>query len=92
MEEQVKIAGGAGLQVSVVHASQKILDDENRRWRLNKRDDSMVVATNQGKADAVVSAGPTGALMTASMRYLGTLPGIERPVMGDRSWDCRRRH
>jgi glycerol-3-phosphate acyltransferase PlsX len=36
----------------------------------------------EGKADAVVSAGSTGAVMVCALQYLGALPGIERPVAG----------
>jgi glycerol-3-phosphate acyltransferase PlsX len=87
LEAQINSTGrDVALSVSIVHASQKILDNEEPAMAVfNKRDSSMVVATKlvkEGRADAVISAGPTGALMTASMRYLGTLPGIERPVMG----------
>ena len=47
-----------------------------------KRDSSIVVAFDflkQGKVDAVVSAGNSGAVMAAAMRYLGRLKGIARP-------------
>jgi glycerol-3-phosphate acyltransferase PlsX len=36
----------------------------------------------QGETDAVVSAGNTGAFMVAAMQQLGTLPGIDRPMVG----------
>ena len=35
----------------------------------------------QGKAQAFVSAGNTGAVMAASIMYLGRLRGIDRPVL-----------
>jgi len=35
-----------------------------------------------GEADAMISAGSTGALMVAALQYLGTLSGIERPMAG----------
>jgi len=35
-----------------------------------------------GKADAVVSAGNTGAVMTSAFFVLGRIPGIERPAVG----------
>jgi phosphate acyltransferase len=34
-----------------------------------------------GAADAVVSAGPTGALLTAAVLTLGSLPGVTRPAV-----------
>lgn len=36
----------------------------------------------QGKADAVVSAGHSGAAMAAALLRLGRLPGIDRPAIG----------
>ncbi len=36
----------------------------------------------QGQADAVVSAGHSGAAMAAALLRLGRLPGIERPAIG----------
>lgn len=35
-----------------------------------------------GEADAFVSAGSTGALLTGSLLIVGRLPGVERPVLG----------
>ncbi|RLG23138.1 phosphate--acyl-ACP acyltransferase, partial [Methanosarcinales archaeon] len=50
-----------------------------------KRDASVAVATRlvkEGKADAVVSAGPTGGVVAAALQFLGTVEGITRPVVG----------
>lgn len=47
-----------------------------------KKDSSMMVAIElikQGKADALVTAGNTGAAMAAATLHLGPLPGIKRP-------------
>jgi glycerol-3-phosphate acyltransferase PlsX len=49
-----------------------------------KRDASVNVAValvKQGKADAIVSAGNTGALMAAALFGLGRIKGIERPAI-----------
>jgi phosphate acyltransferase len=49
-----------------------------------KKDSSINVAVSlvkQGKADAVVSAGNTGALMASSLFGLGRVTGIERPAI-----------
>jgi glycerol-3-phosphate acyltransferase PlsX len=46
---------------------------------------SINVAVNlvkQGEADAVISAGHSGAVMAASLLRLGRLPGIDRPAIG----------
>ena len=50
----------------------------------SKRRASIVVATNlvrQGEADAVVSAGSTGATMAAAVFRLGRIDGIDRPAL-----------
>ncbi len=69
----------------IQHASQKVEMDEPVSHALrNKKDSSMRVAINQvkeGKAEACVSAGNTGALMATARFVLKTLPGIDRPAI-----------
>ncbi|MFV0519051.1 MAG: phosphate acyltransferase PlsX [Lachnospirales bacterium] len=50
-----------------------------------KKDSSMVVALNlvkEGRADAIISAGNTGALLTGSTLIIGRIKGIKRPCLG----------
>lgn len=72
-------------QLSVVHASDVVGMDELPSYALrNKKDSSMRVAINlvkEGKAQACVSAGNTGALMATARFVLKTLPGIDRPAI-----------
>jgi glycerol-3-phosphate acyltransferase PlsX len=72
-------------RLRVVHASEVITMDERPSQALRgKLDSSMRVALGllaEGKADACVSAGNTGALMALSRFVLKTLPGIDRPAM-----------
>jgi glycerol-3-phosphate acyltransferase PlsX len=72
-------------RVEVVHADQVVEMDELPSKALRqKRQSSMRVALNlvkDGKADACVSAGNTGALMAMSKFVLKMLPGIERPAI-----------
>ena len=67
------------------HASQVVEMDEDPRLALRKKkDSSMRVAINlvkEGQAQAVVSAGNTGALMATAKFVLKTLPGINRPAI-----------
>jgi phosphate acyltransferase len=67
------------------HASQKVaMTDLPSQALRGKKDSSMRVAINlvkQGKAQACVSAGNTGALMATARFVLKTLPGIERPAI-----------
>ena len=49
-----------------------------------KKDSSILVATDlvrRGEADAVVTAGHTGAGMAAAVLRLGRLPGVDRPAL-----------
>lgn len=85
--DEVKIAsyGLDDSRVTVVPASEIITgEDEPVRAVRRKKDSSLVVAANlvkEGKADALVSAGNTGALMAASLFVIGRIPGIERPAL-----------
>ena len=80
------VAAGAPMErVDVQHASEVVAMDEAPQSALkNKKDSSMRVAINQvkeGKAQAAVSAGNTGALMATARFVLKTIPGIERPAI-----------
>lgn len=72
-------------QITIHHASQVVEMDEAPQLALkNKKDSSMRVAINQvkeGKAQAVVSAGNTGALMATARFVLKTIKGVERPAI-----------
>ncbi|MEY2336083.1 phosphate acyltransferase PlsX [Acidithiobacillus ferrianus] len=72
-------------QVIVHHASQVVAMDETPSQALRgKRDSSMHIAIGllrEGHADAVVSAGNTGALMALGKVFLRTIPGIDRPAI-----------
>lgn len=72
-------------QFTVVHASEVVAMDELPSHAMrNKKDSSMRVAinlVNEGRAQACVSAGNTGALMATARFVLKTLPGIDRPAI-----------
>jgi glycerol-3-phosphate acyltransferase PlsX len=74
-----------GDRLVIQHASEVVGMDEPPADALRKKkDSSMRVAINQvkqGAAQAVVSAGNTGALMATSRFVLKTLPGIDRPAI-----------
>lgn len=72
-------------RLSIVHASEVVAMSESPADALRKKkDSSMRVAINlvkEGKADACVSAGNTGALMATAKFVLKMLPGIDRPAI-----------
>jgi len=70
-------------RLEVVHASEVIeMNDAPAQAVRRKKDSSMTRAIDlvkQGAADAIVSAGNTGALLAACHLKLRTLEGIDRP-------------
>lgn len=71
--------------ISIQHASEVVGMDESPALALKKKkDSSMRVAIDlvkQDRAEAVVSAGNTGALMATSRFVLRMIPGIDRPAL-----------
>jgi len=72
-------------RTSIQHASEVVGMDEPPAQALRGKKDSSIrvasVLVKEGKADAVVSAGNTGALMAISRYILKTLDGIDRPAI-----------
>ncbi|MDX1803848.1 MAG: phosphate acyltransferase PlsX [Alcanivorax sp.] len=72
-------------RITVQPASEVVqMDDSVAVAMRQKKDSSMRVAINmvkEGRAQAAVSAGNTGALMAVSRFVLKTLPGVDRPAI-----------
>jgi len=72
-------------RLSIVHASEVVqMSDSPVDAMRKKKDSSMRVAINlvkEGRAEACVSAGNTGALMATAKYVLKMLPGIDRPAI-----------
>jgi glycerol-3-phosphate acyltransferase PlsX len=87
LRDQLKQQGQRELpsRLQIHHASQSVLMDDLPSFALrNKKDSSMRVAINlvkEGRADACVSAGNTGALMATARFVLKMIPGVERPAL-----------
>ena len=71
--------------ITVTDAREVVGMDEHPSAALRRRSDTSIgVATalvKRGEADAVVSAGNTGATMAAALLGLGRIPGIDRPAL-----------
>lgn len=85
-EERIRaIAGALPANVSIVPAGQVIEMHEHPALALReKRDASILVACDlvrRSEADAVVTAGHTGAGMAAAVLRIGRLPGVDRPAL-----------
>jgi glycerol-3-phosphate acyltransferase PlsX len=72
--------------IEIVEASEAIgMDEVPVQAVRQKKDASINVAmglVKRGTANAVVSAGNTGAVMASALLNLGRVPGIERPAIG----------
>jgi glycerol-3-phosphate acyltransferase PlsX len=74
-----------GLPIEIVNATEVITmsDSPSQAFR-RKKDSSVHVAAKlvrDGKADALVSMGNTGAVMTVARFVLGTLKSVDRPAL-----------
>ncbi|HEY7107308.1 MAG TPA: phosphate acyltransferase PlsX [Acidimicrobiia bacterium] len=70
--------------IEVVGASEVVAMDDAATSVRSKKDSSIVVAAQlvrDGKADAMVSAGNTGATMAAALLRMGRIKGVARPAI-----------
>ena len=83
IEVELAKLGPRDPRIEIVHASEIIaMDDPPVQAVRRKKDSSMCRAIDivkRGEADAVLSAGNTGALLTAAHLKLRTLQGVDRP-------------
>ncbi len=87
-EEQIQAELGpadtAGL-IDITHAPDVIGMEEHPAIAVRRKKNSSIVKATQlvrdGRAGAVVSAGNTGAAMTAALLYLGRIKGVDRPAI-----------
>jgi glycerol-3-phosphate acyltransferase PlsX len=84
-EEEIKKHLTNDKQITILHTTEKIEDSDQPTTAVRrKKDSSMVLAVREvkeGRADACISAGNTGALMTAGLLYVGRIKGIDRPAL-----------
>ncbi|MDO7787172.1 phosphate acyltransferase PlsX [Desulforamulus aquiferis] len=75
----------AGGLISIVHASEVVGMGEHPVSAIRKKKNSSIVVATQlvkeGVAQAVVSAGSTGAQMASSLFILGRIAGVDRPAI-----------
>jgi phosphate acyltransferase len=79
------LVGQVPANISIVHASEHIRMDEHPALALRgKKDSSILVACDlvrQGRADAVITAGHSGAGVAAAVLRIGRAPGVDRPAL-----------
>ena len=85
VEAELRKHGCTDGRVEIIHTTQIVtMQDSGLDAVRRKKDSSISRAVDLvkcGKAQAAVSAGHTGAAVTASLIKLRTLPGIERPAI-----------
>ncbi|HEX2357837.1 MAG TPA: phosphate acyltransferase PlsX [Micromonosporaceae bacterium] len=67
--------------VRSVHGAVGMAEAPTRASRPDTTVRAAVAAVAEGRADAVVSAGATGATVTAAVLGLGRMPGVRRPAL-----------
>ncbi len=86
METELAKYDCSGLKIEVIHTDEYLIEGEPPAYALRtKRNASVLVTTKlvkAGKADAAVSAGPTGGVVASALYVLGTVAGLSRPVVG----------
>ncbi len=86
IRKNLAAANAAGAACSVVHASEVVtMEDSPTAALKHKKDSSLAVGMRlhrDGEADAFVSAGNTGAVLSASTLILGRVRGVSRPTIG----------
>lgn len=85
VEAELKKHGCNDGRIEIIHTTQIVDMSDSGLDAVRKKKDSSVSRAvdlvKEGKAQAMVSAGHTGAAVTASLIKLRTLPGVERPAI-----------
>ena len=85
LEALLKDAGDVRGRIEILPADEVISMDEAPMMAVRRKVNSSLVqammAVRDGRAQAVVSAGSTGAVLAGGMLRIGRIPGIERPAL-----------
>jgi len=85
LEPEISKHGGLPSNARLVPSNEAIVEGEPATYALRRKSDcSVAVAAKlvrDGEADAVISAGSTGAASVSAIHYIGMLPGIARPAV-----------
>jgi phosphate acyltransferase len=85
IEQELRAAGGASTGISLIPATEAIGMDETPMEAVRRKHDSSIAvgirSVKEGRTQAFVSAGNTGAVLAAATLLLGRLPQVERPAL-----------
>lgn len=86
LEKELANCTSANLPIRCVEATDIIKEGEPPASAIRRKPNcSIVVATKMvksGEADALISAGSSGATAVSAIQYLGMIEGMERPAIG----------
>jgi phosphate acyltransferase len=72
--------------IRIIHTPDSISMQESPKKAINEKPDASVLLAarllKEGKADAMVSAGSTGAVILAAATHLNRIPGVKRTALG----------
>lgn len=72
-------------KIEILNASEVISPNEHAAMAIRRKKDSSLykalMLVKEGKAESVISAGSTGALLSGATLIVGRIKGIERPVL-----------
>jgi glycerol-3-phosphate acyltransferase PlsX len=73
-------------EIEIVHTDEYLIEGEEPAFTLRKKRNASVALAaklvRDGKADAMISAGPTGGVVASALQILGTVGELSRPVIG----------
>lgn len=85
LKEELKKYTYDAEQMEIVHAQEVIETGEPPVMAIRKKKDSSIVKcmylVKEGKCDALVSAGSTGAVLVGGQVIVGRIKGVERPPL-----------
>src|SRR5579872_7334167 len=85
VQQELDRHNAVDLPIEIVNATDVItMEDSPSHAFRRKKESSLHVAARlvrDGKAEALVSAGNTGAVMTVARFVIGTLPSVDRPAL-----------
>ncbi|WP_446010359.1 phosphate acyltransferase PlsX [Candidatus Electrothrix sp.] len=91
--EQCADLGSLAQRVFIEHAPETVAMEESPVVAIRKKKNSTIMRgfdlVKNGQADAVVSAGHSGATMAAAIRKLGRLEGVSRPGIASLFPTCK---
>jgi glycerol-3-phosphate acyltransferase PlsX len=84
IKEELARLGDHGGRLTIEHAEEVVAMEERPLVVRKKRDASIRVCARlvkEGRAQAMVTAGNTGAAMIAAKTVIGSIPGVDRPAL-----------